>query len=142
MKITQALTQAWNQRWKNYNHARQTKIWFSESDYGKSKLLIRNNRTNLGLAVAMITGHNRLRRHEAILSKEVLDPLCRLCGEDEESAFHIICECPALWKARSETFQVLGHLNNPPKWEVHQFMKFLKKSGISELNKGENHVPT
>ena len=87
----------------------------------------------------MLTGHNRLKRHEAILNKDENDSLCRLCEEDEESAFHIICECPALWRVRADIFLELRPLNNPPKWEVHQFMKFLKKAGISELNKGADH---
>ena len=139
--ITQAALKAWNNRWKNYPHCRQTKIWFPKIDLAKSKLLIRSNRTNLGLAIAMITGHNRLKRHEAIVSRDEIDSLCRMCGEEDESSFHIIGECPALWKIRADIFQELRSLSNPPKWEVPQFMKFLKMSGISELNKGEDHLP-
>ena len=89
----------------------------------------------------MITGHNRLKRHEAIISRNEIDSLCRICGEEDESSFHIIGKCPALWKVRADTFQELRSLRNPPIWEVPQFMKFLKMSGISELNKGEDHLP-
>ena len=138
--ITKASMKAWNKRWADYPHARQTRIWFPKIDLAKSRLLTRNKRANLGLATAMITGHNRLKRHEAFMSKNETDSLCRLCGEDEETSFHIIGECPALWNARADCFQELRLLANPPEWNVTQFMKFLTKAGISELNKGENHI--
>ena len=71
-------------------------------------------------------------RHEAILNPE-RDPTCRLCLEDEESFWHIIGECPALWKLRRDIFQLYPTLDKNPDWKVHQIQKFVENPQIWEL---------
>ncbi len=44
--------------------------------------------------VQLLTGHNFLQGHKVIVQEEA-DPLCRSCGEDEETSHHIVAECPA-----------------------------------------------
>ena len=140
-KITQLTYKDWTKRWKSYEKARQTKIWFPSAKVTHSRVLLKCNRQDLGLAVAMITGHNCLKRHETIIDPDG-DSLCRLCGEEEETSWHIIGECPALWKVRLDTFQQL-QMENPPRWKVSQLLTFLRKAGLQELNKGEGnlHMP-
>ena len=123
----------WNQRWISLKEARQTKIWFPTINMGKSEALIKLSRPELGLAVQMITGHNRLKRHESIVNSGVVDATCRLCLEEEETSWHLIGECPALWQQRGDSFESY-QLNHPPDWKVPQFLNFLRKAKIAEIN--------
>ena len=52
----------------------------------------------------MITGHTVLKRHLHIM-KIAEDPFCEHCNEEEEeTAEHFICDCPAFAWARQQTF--------------------------------------
>ena len=35
-----------------------------------------------------------LQRHTVIVQEEV-EPLCRSCGEDDKTSYHVLAECPA-----------------------------------------------
>ena len=121
------------------NEARQTKIWFPRPNKNISNLLCNLKRHDLGLVVQMITGHNRLKRHESIVNRGG-DPDCRFCGPGTpETSWHIIGECPAFFQRRRESFETL-HLDNPPKWNVKRLLKFLRNSRIAELNKGQAQI--
>jgi hypothetical protein len=53
------------------------------------------NRAQSRVVIALLTGHNTLRRHLHIMG--LLDsPLCRKCGAGEETSAHVLCECEAL----------------------------------------------
>ena len=139
-KISQAIEKKWCQNWQNYGKARQTKIWFPGINKKATNSLIKLNRMELGTAIAMLTGHNRLKKHEAIVNQDDKDSLCRFCLEDDESAWHIIGECPALTSVRRDSFQtILGILENPPQWKTTQFLSFLRNAKLAEINKGDHH---
>ena len=65
-------------------------------------------------------------------------PTCRLCGIENETAKHLLTDCPALWKQRQERFDRLGltldDIKNgfPITKTVSFFMDILK-----QLNRGE-----
>jgi ribonuclease HI len=102
--IQDEITRRWNARWKALPTCRQTKNWFPEVNRCKAMdLLKRAKRAQYGLAIQFITGHNFLRRHEALISPG-LDKTCRLCEEKEETAFHLAVECPRLIEHRMEAF--------------------------------------
>ena len=106
----------WQDRWSSLTYARQTKIWFPYLNKKASHQLLRLKRLDLGLAVQFITGHNRLKKHEAIVNHNS-NYTCRLCLEDVESSWHVIGECPALWRERRNIFSLtsgITTLNNPP----------------------------
>ena len=130
--IKQGSYQEWTHRWYYSKTARQTKIWFPSLNRNFSRSLIHLDRADLGLTVEMLTGHNRLNRHESIVDKDV-SPTCRLCEEEEESSYHIIGECPRLlhkrWEAFGEPF-----LDLDPVWKPRSFLKFLLTAKIKEMN--------
>ena len=135
-KIASSITKIWAQRWVSVNEARQTKIFFPRPNKSTSNLLCNLNRRDLGFIVEMITGHCRLKRHESIVNHGG-DPDCRYCGTgNPETPWHLIGECPAFFQRRREAFETL-YIENPPQWNVRRLLKFLKSSGIAELNKGE-----
>ena len=133
-KITDSTYRKWSSRWAFSKIGRQTKIWFPKPDKQKSKFFLGQTRTELGHQVQMITGFNRLNYHESKISG--VNPTCRLCLEEEETSWHIISECPALWSLRQNSFGTF-FLEEPSNWKPHQLQKFLKSPSILELNSGE-----
>ena len=101
----------------------------------KSKLLINQDRTTLGLIVQMLTGHTRLNRHESLINPEE-EPNCRYCLQEEETPWHVIGACPRLMNVRLDCFG-LRFLEDIPEWTPQQLLKFCQKANLKELNKGE-----
>lgn len=56
--------------------------------------LLELSRTKLKTLMGLYTGHCRLKHHMHRIGL-VEDAECRLCMEDDETAAHILCECPA-----------------------------------------------
>ena len=125
-RINNIYQREWCERWKNQNEARQTKVWFPLPDNIIMKKLFNYSRNELGLLIQWITGHNRLRRHLTI-TKESDDNQCRMCNEEEETAWHLTGECPALWQERRNIFGET-FLKQPPSWNPNQLVLFLKRT--------------
>ena len=45
--------------------------------------------------VRLIPKHNFIHRHKVIVQENVVDPLCRSYGEEEETSHHVVAESPA-----------------------------------------------
>ena len=134
--IEEATRKLWDQRWSNSSECRQTKQWFPTTNRAKSKLLLRQDKNSLGLIVQLISGHNRLRYQESKMNQDV-SPLCRAGCTVDETSWHIVCECPALWKLRAEVFNTYHNISAPLKWSVQQIKKLVKNSRVIELLQGE-----
>ena len=132
-KIAQFINKIWIKRWTNLTDCRQTRIWFPSPNKNQSRILTNQSRRDLGLLVQMITGHNRLRRHESLINPNI-DPICRWCNEDEETSWHVISECPALWRARRTVFGYHLIQNPPQNWHVRNLQKFLQVIGMEQIN--------
>jgi len=78
----------------------------------KAKGILLYERKPPKVIVEMITGHCRLRKHLNTLGK-VSEPDCRKCGMEEETAHHIVCECPATLHMRQATFPKAKHWKLP-----------------------------
>jgi hypothetical protein len=61
--------------------------------------LLSFNRTQSRVVVGLLTGYNTLRRHLYIMGLSN-NPICRKSGTEEETSFHILCECEALASLR------------------------------------------
>ncbi|KAJ8950653.1 hypothetical protein NQ318_010854 [Aromia moschata] len=94
---------------------------------------VRHSRINqLRWIVGLFTGHcPRVRHLTTIVVK--INPDCRRCGEEEETSFHILCECPALSAIRHSNF---GAITTEPKEvtdaPLETVLKFLKETGLME----------
>ena len=66
--------------------------------------MVKRDRQDYGEMIRLFTGHNYLNRHSHLLG-EAESAECRLCGEEEETSEHVLCECPALNETR---FRALG----------------------------------
>ena len=118
----------WSMRWQQRTDCRQTKLWFPKLDAesrAKSKTLVALSRENISLAIQFITGFNRLNKHQNTCNPmEVTDPECRYCMEDDESAWHVLAECPALGPNRIDVFDV-PFLQHVPSWTTTQLVHFI-----------------
>ena len=85
-----------------------------------------------------LSGHNYLFKHRNI-QNNVQDPFsCRFCKENEEEAFHLIGNCPALSRLRTEIFGTFENLPMHPEWKIDQIENFLKKSKIDKILEKSN----
>jgi len=121
----------WNERSRKSTDCRQTKQWFPATKRELSGGLLRLGRNSLSVVLQLIRGHNFLRRHNALVKSDE-EAECRLCGEDEETSFHIVAECPALARTR---LSVLGYfkLSEPLDWSVSKVLCFLRETSVEEL---------
>lgn len=117
----------WNKRWKSEQRFRQTKLWIPEIDKeskSRSKDMLAMPREVLGKCLQFITGFNRFRRHESLTDPNV-DPTCRFCEEEEEEAWHLVSECPALWQQRRDVFKTYAPFSTTPTWYPRQIASFI-----------------
>ena len=136
-KIAEACNNQWESEWVHYEEARQTKFWFHRPNKRNSNSLIRLPRIELGLAVQMITGHNRLRYHQSKIDPEGIDPTCRWCLGPDETSWHIIGDCERFLDKRLNAFGVEDLMHNLD-WKVDQFLHFMRNAKLKKLNRGED----
>jgi len=74
---------------------RQARELISGPELATRAQLLSFNRIQSRVVIGLLTRHNTLRRH---LYKMGLsnNPTCRICATEEETSFHILCECEAL----------------------------------------------
>ena len=116
------------------NNCRQTKHFFPTSDRRKSAALLGLPRLPFSAMVQLITGHNFLRRHSALIADpdDEVDPLCPRCEEAPESSLHLIAHCPALIPYRMGYFGS-AVLHIPLEWSVPKVVSFLREASIDLL---------
>ena len=130
--IKELFHQKWNEYWMARKDCRQTKHWFPGLNKDNRTRVATVTRDIAGVLVQLITGHNYLKRHEAIVNGTD-DNECERCGEgEEESSLHVIGECPAYGRIRRERFG--SHCLSPPlSWSVKQVLGFLREASIELL---------
>ena len=129
---------AWASRWNNLRQCRQTKIWFQHPSKADSKVLLKQNRETFSRLVRWITGHNFLKRHNAIIDPENPDAICRFCELEKETSSHLITDCEVLCHLRQECFLAYFLDTKTPVWRGRQLIKFLNTKLISDLEDGNN----
>ena len=76
--------------------------------------LLRMDRRNLKQVVELITGHGHWRKHMHRMGVFMEEPICRKCGQQEETAEHLLFDCEPLTQARLSTFGLLSRADGPP----------------------------
>ena len=82
--------------------------------------------------VQLITGHNYMNRHNAIVDGTYPDAeaaQCSKCQKGEESTYHIVTECEAYATQRLSCFKRL-EMTPPYKFKGIQLMAFLRACSI------------
>jgi hypothetical protein len=85
---------------------RQSGLWLKKPNSGLTRYLLRLPRSKLRILVGLITGHCPLNKH--LHNIGLIDkPICIACGMEDESAFHLLCDCPCVISLRMRTFSKL-----------------------------------
>ena len=83
----------WQKEWNGVAGHHHTKVLFPKIDLRKSMRLLCTGKETYSRAVRFITGFANLRYYNWKIQTES-NPRCRLCGDAEEKAQHLIFECP------------------------------------------------
>lgn len=87
------------QYWQDLPGLVHSKAFITYPLKSRSKKLLELNRPNLRTLIGLYTGHCRLNHHlHRIGLAENAE--CRLCLEDDETAEHVFCACPAADRTR------------------------------------------
>ena len=128
----------WNSRWDSSKPKyRQTRNWYKKYNRKAAEFFISLSRQELGLVVQFLSGHNRLKRHQALLYPHLeLDEKCSKCKQKPETSWHLIADCPYFMSRRRDIFHVQDSLKENPEWEPSQIIDFINKIKFDSLNKG------
>ena len=88
------------ERWSNVQGCRQGKGLLPGTEKGRPRVLVSLPRQQVRLITGLLTGHNLLNRHLAIMRLR-LDGLCEGCMEEEETSSHFLCSCPCYMGIRA-----------------------------------------
>jgi hypothetical protein len=81
----------------------------------------------------LITGHGKFRKHLHRMGLSD-NTLCLACGLEEETAFHFMCECPALSTARKLAFiKPLLNENEYKQATVSQIQRFAARRIMTDV---------
>ena len=67
-----------------------------------------------------------------------LDPLCRFCGEDDETYWHLATDCPVFRMERDECFQGWSIENGV--WKSEELINFADIPKISKALEGYGDI--
>jgi hypothetical protein len=131
---------------KNWTELQHSNTWTHLPDCKHGKLfiggpckkraddLLKLDRHQLKLAVAILTGHAPVRGHLRTVGLFDGDPSCRFCGMETETVQHLVCHCEALSHQR---YNVFGVLFLEPKdlstATVRDLCSFIRNTGLSKL---------
>ena len=79
----------------------ETATLLSQSQHVKKTQSL--SRKHLRIITGLLTGHVALNRHLTVM-KIRTDLLCPICGEEEETAYHLLGRCSAMMMARYSIF--------------------------------------
>ena len=134
---------------------RQSRMWFPDGPRPSFAFeVLRLPRPVCSQIIHFVTGHNFLRRHQAIIESEELarlerleglgedeefheamEPIatCSLCGKDEESSYHIMTECPRLATTRLGVFgkeEIFPPYTNIPVYKLISYLRDVKLKSL------------
>jgi len=108
---------------------RQARELISGPDLATRARLLSFSRTQTRVVIGRLTGHNTLRGHLYIMGLSH-NHTCRMCGTEEETSVHILCECEALASLRHS---YLGSFLDPEdirKISIGAIWNFAKGTGL------------
>ena len=136
------LYEQWIDRWSNTDlaFARQTKVWFPEPSFRKTRRILSLDRPRFSQIVRWLTGHAFLGLQNFRCGSTALS-YCRLCGQIPERADHLLLRCPRLNGLRASAFKAWA-MDYHPIWEVDWVLKFLMDETVETLEDPTNAPET
>lgn len=92
-------------RWCFTAGSRHTKVFLPNIDKETTRTLLSQPRKDCRILVGILTGHFAFGNHLCRLGLS-MDSLCPACLEDEDTALHYLCNCPAFSRIRLQTLNM------------------------------------
>jgi hypothetical protein len=131
-----SLEKEWNRQWERYGEARMSKQFLMGFDRKVSKKALAFGRPRLGTLIRIITGHNALYYFKSKIDKDISGE-CRFCGEDLETFWHFVTDCPVFWRERNES--LLGDVRGG-NWSVENIMNMAEHTKIAKALLGYDEI--
>ena len=112
-------------RWEITRGCNHSKKLLKKPLQKRTREILRMCRKEARSITAFLTGHGNFRGHLHKLGIEIPSVLCRYCEESEETALHILTECPALAKIRSNSFE-MNLMEIPQENLIQKISNFIK----------------
>ena len=93
--IDSAIRTEWKRKWQTTPHYKHTKHFFSGPNKHVAKKILNLSRSHLTRLIAIITVFNCL-SYIQFKANPTIKLLCGLRGEDDETFWHFVTECPRL----------------------------------------------
>jgi len=93
-----------NKRWHNIQGCRQAKQLVLGVNTWLSKYALRLPRRNVRILIGLLTGHNTLNRHLALVKRQS-DATCPLCKDEQETSLHFLGRCSTTMAQRMQYFE-------------------------------------
>ena len=153
-EIEIATRKLWKVMWNIEQTCRQSKDWFPDGPRPRFAFeILHLPRPLCSQIIHFVTGHNFLKRHEALVNTAVFnkaleeeeqmghtgEPLeppcakCSLCGKDEETSYHIMTKCVILTHIRFAVFgreDILPPYDNIPLYKLISYLKDVKLKSL------------
>jgi len=126
--IDTAIRNSWMQRWQGQDKYRMTKQFLSGPNKQAGIRACNLSKSSLSRLIQLITGHNFLSYFQFKLDPTI-NPLCRMCSEENETFHHLLTDCPALAMMRRDMF-----LDKPPardNWKPRELINFSMEEPIN-----------
>ena len=115
---------------KNHHTINTHKKINSKPDASKAKNMLKLSMAELAQAISIITGFNRL-SYIQFKADPSIDPMCRLCGKDNETFWHLATECPRLNSIRNEVF--MDNIPTTDNWKVNKLISLSRYPTIQNM---------
>jgi len=109
MMSTKHIIRKWSvheqtKRWHNIQSCHQAKQLMLGVNIRFSKNALRLSCTDVRILISLLTGHNTLNQHLALLKRKS-DASCPLCEDEQETSLHIFRTCSATMDRRMQYFE-------------------------------------
>lgn len=101
-KVREEMDRRMTAHWRESPGMKHAKACMANPSPKYKKEILSLSRTGTRTVAALLTGHGSFKLHLSKIGVNVDTTLCRYCEEQEESGWHVLMDCPAIWRQRFE----------------------------------------